>query len=936
VPSSGRKFGAFEELPDPGSADSLDDLVERLRLLKAWAGDLSYEQITGRVNAAIRAGRPTSELVGKTTVVSCFRSGRRRVNHDLVVAVVAALHPDVGYVAQWRQALQTISGQATAARQVRVQDSLPPGLVEFTGRTVELDQLRRALHAGVVTGGAVVVSAIAGMAGVGKTELAVHAGHLLAEEKMVDRALFVNLRGFHPDPAQPPADPAAVLDGFLRLLGVPGQQIPHDLPARITLYRRRLAGTRTLVLLDNAADATQVRPLLPDISGCPVLVTSRRDLTDLDLATHLAVDVFTPPEATAFLAKAAPEVPVGADPGAVARIAARCGHLPLALGLIAARIRAQPGWTLTDHADRLDERHHQQRLDSGVQLALDLSYQHLPADRQRLLRLVALHPGHDFDTHAAAALTGADPATTTVQLDDLCRDHLLQLAAPGRYTLHDLVRGYAAARSADEDPPPERRAALTRLFDFYLATAAAAMDTLYPAETHRRPRIPAFGSAPAPADPDTARAWLDTERPTLVTVAAHTATHGWAAHTAHLSNTLFRYLEGGYLTDAVTIHGHALRAARRTGDSTAQAQAANELGAAHMWLGHTGPAVEYLQQALDLSQRAGDVAVQAGALNGLGLVTRNSGRYRLAADFMTRALALYRRTDNRAGQAAVLVNLGVVEEWCGRYRAAIDYLEEALRLCQAMGDQHREACVLNCLGYVEVELSSYQQASDHLQRALTLFRQFGNRISEAATLDSLGHLHTRLGRPTLAAASYRQALSIFRETGKRDGEACAFNGLAEATLAAGHPADIGTRHEQARAHTGLGHAHRALGETGHARRHYRHAVSLYTELEMPDADQLRAHLAAIPTDSLPTSSPNPIGTVAISTGSTPGTAEPEQHRRGDTERQPGDAQRERGGRGRARQGTEGHLDAHGDAGTGEPADLTARVDDDENTRVPWA
>lgn len=862
MPSSGRKVGTFDELPDPGSADSLDDLVERLRLLKAWAGDPSYEQITGRVNAAVRAGRPAGELVGKTTVVSCFRSGRRRVNPDLVVAVVAALHPDVGYVAQWRQALQMISGQATAAGQVRVQDSLPPGLVEFTGRTAELDRLRRALHAGIVTGGAVVVSAIAGMAGVGKTELAVHAGHLLAREKMVDRVLFVNLRGFHHDPTQPPADPAAVLDGFLRLLGVTGHQIPHDLRARITLYRQRLAGTRTLVLLDNAADATQVRPLLPGSSGCPVLVTSRRDLSDLDPATLLAVDVFTPAEAAAFLTRAAPEVPVGADPDAVARIAARCGHLPLALGLVAARLRAQPGWTLTDHADRLDERHHQQRLDSGVQLALDLSYQQLPADRQRLLRLVALHPGHDFDTHAAAALADADPATTTVQLNELCRDHLLQLAAPGRYTLHDLVRGYAAARSGDEDPPPGRRAALTRLFDFYLATAAAAMDTLHPAETHRRPRIPAFGSAPELADPDTARAWLDTERPTLVTVAAHTAAHGWAAHTTRLSTTLFRYLEGGHLTDALTIHGHALRAAGRTNNPIAQAQAANELGAAHWWLGHTELAIEHLQQALDLSQQAGDLAGQAWALNGFSVIERDSGRYQSATELMMRALALYKRTGDHSGQIAVLTNLSVVEEWCSRYQAAIDYLDEALRLCLATGDQHREAWVLNCLGIVEIELSSYRAAADHLQRALALFRQFGHRTREGATLDSLGNLHTRLGQPTLAAGFYRQALSIFRETGERYDEACAFNGLAEATLAAGRPADavthhtaalamatdIGTRHEQARAHLGLGHAHRALGDTAQARRHYRLALAIYTDLDLPDVDQIRAHLTAIPTD----------------------------------------------------------------------------------------
>jgi len=901
VPRSGRKVGTFKKLPDPGGAGSLDELVERLRLLKAWAGDPSYEQITGRVNAAVRAGRPASELVGKTTVVSCFRSGRRRINPDLVVAVVAALHPDVGYVAQWRQALQTVSGQAAAAGQVRVQDSLPPGLAEFTGRTAELDRLRRALHANVVTGGAVVVSAIAGMAGVGKTVLAVHAGHLLAGEKLVDRVLFVNLRGFHPDPAQPPADPAAVLEGFLRLLGVAGQQIPHDLPARIRVYRQRLAGTRTLVLLDNAADAAQVRPLLPDSPGCPVLVTSRRDLTDLDATTHLPVDVFTPAEAAAFLTRAARGVPVGADPGAGARIAERCGHLPLALGLTAARLRTQSGWTLTDHADRLDERRHQQRLDSGVHLALDLSYQQLPADRQRLLRLVALHPGQDFDTHAAAALTGADLATTTLHLDNLCHDHLLHLAAPGRYTLHDLVRGYATDRSSDEDPPPARRAALTRLFDFYLASAAAAMDTLYPAESHRRPRIPAFGSAPALTDPDTARAWLDTERPTLVAVTAHTATHGWPTHTVHLSPTLFRYLHGGHNTDALTIHGHACAAARHTGDPTAQAEALTSLGTAYQWLGRIGPASESFQQALHLSQQTGDLNGQARALVGLSLTEPN--RYQQSVDFIARALTLYRQTADRTGQAIALNNLGVLEWRRRRHETSAAHFEHSLVLSRQIDHRLCEARALNGLGSAEVRLGRYGPAGANLQQARVLFRELGNRAGEANVLDCQGILQSDLGRPTRAAAFHEQAVAIFRETGERAGEASALNGLGEATQAASHPTeaithhsaaltiatDIDDRWQQARAHTGLGHAHRALGETDHARHHYQHALTHYTDLDMPDADQIRAHLAGIPPDSPPRSSPYLIGTVTISTRGTPGTPEQDQHARGAAESQPGGA-----------------------------------------------
>jgi tetratricopeptide (TPR) repeat protein len=862
---------AFVVLPDPGPASTVDDLVERLRLLKVWAGDPSYECIKDRINTSwTAAGRPAAELAGKTTIVDCFRPGRRRLNTELVVAVVQALHPDVGYVTQWRQALQVISGQAQAAAQVRVQDRLPPDLAGFTGRTAELDRLRRVLHQGQQDGSAVVISAIEGMAGVGKTQLAIHAGHLLAQDKPFDRVLFVNLRGFHPDTAQPPADPAAVLDGFLRLLGVPGTKIPHDLPARTAAYRDRLAGSHTLVVLDNAANEDQVRPLLPETPDCPVLVTSRRSLTDLHPAVHLTVDVFTPDEALAFLTRAVRQIPVGQDPDAAARIAHRCGYLPLALGLVTGHIRGTPGWTLTDHADRLDEHHHNRHLDTGVQLALDLSYQHLPVDRQRLLRLVALHPGQDLDAHAAAALADSDLSTTRAHLHHLCGDHLLQQPTPGRYTFHDLVRAYAASRGSDEDPPPQRHAALTRLFDHYLATTATAMNTLHPADAYRRPHIPSAGTpAQALTDPDTARAWLDTERPTLIAVVAHTATHGWPAHTARMSTTLYRYLEGGHHTDALAVHGAALRAARHTGDQAAQAHAIYGIGTAHLQLGRHGLAAEHLRRALHLFRRAGNPAGQAHALNNLGVVETRLGRFRPAADHLRQALALFRQTGDRIGRARALGNIGNLEGRLGRDRRAVEHHRQALNLCREAGDRGGEADAMKSLGDAEVRLGRYGPAAYHLQQSLNLFRRAGHLTGEVWALDGLGILHTRLGQPAQATRYHQQALVICRETNDRDGEVCALNGLGEAALIAGRPADALTHHtsalthhtsalthhtsaadianrdQQARAHTGLGHAHHTLNDLARARQHYQHALTLYTDLGMPDADQIRAHLTTI-------------------------------------------------------------------------------------------
>ncbi len=856
--------------PDPGQATTVDGLVERLRSLKVWAGSPSYETIKDRVNATwAMAGRSAGEMVGKTTVVDSFRLGRRRLSTDLVIAVVQALHPDVGYVAQWRQALQVIGGESAAAGQVRVQDTLPPDLATFTGRAPELERLRRALAGAQQAGARAVISVIEGMAGVGKTQLAIHAAHMLDRERPFDRVLFVNLRGFHPDPAQPPADPAAVLDAFLRLLGVAGHRIPHDLDARAALYRRRVGGMSALIVLDNAANANQVRPLLPGTAGCAVLVTSRRSLCDLDPVACLAIDVFTTDEGRTFLARTASEVPAGDDPGAPTRIVEACGHLPLALGLVAGHIRAKPGWTLTDHAIWLEERHRDRRLDTGVELALDLSYHHLPADRRRLLRLLALHPGHDVDAYAAAALAGTDLDTARAHLNHLCGDHLLQQGIPGRHTFHDLVRAYATIRAHDEDRPADRHAVLTRLFDHYLATAAAAMSTLHPAEAHLRPEIaPAAAPAPDLADPDTALAWLDAERHTLVAIAGHTAAHGWPDLTVRLSRTLFRYLTSGHPTDAMAVHGHALRAGRRTGDRLGQAHALTDLGAAHLRLGRPAPAAEHYRQALELFRQIRDPAGEARTVNNLGIVEAQTGHYGAAAAHYSQALRLYGKAGDPAGEARSLNNLAFIEKRLGRYEAATEHYAQALDVVRGLGDRDSEGYSLINLADVETRAGWYEPAGHHLRQALTHLRQLGNRTGEANALDGLGLLHTRLGEPGRAAEHHQHALRLFRETGYRHGEAWARNGLGEAALAAGCPADalahhgaaraiaadIGVREQLARADTGLGHAHHALADPDRAREHYRLALTVYTELGAPEANQLRTLLDNIDPPTPPSES----------------------------------------------------------------------------------
>jgi tetratricopeptide (TPR) repeat protein len=841
------------EPPDPGQARTVDGLVERLRQLKVFAGDPSFETVKERVNAAwTAAGRPASELAGKTTVVDCFRLGRRRLNTDLVTAVVGALHPDPGYVAQWRQALRVVAGSGQAASQVRVQENLPSHEDDFTGRVSEQQTLTTALGPGRPAGTARPrVGVIAGMAGVGKTRLAVQVGRQLGP---FDRVLFVDLRGFHPD--QPPAEPGAVLDGFLRLLGVPGQQMPYDLAARSAAYRERLAGQRVLVVLDNAVDENQVLPLLPDTADAVTLVTSRRTLTGLQTSAHVILGVFTPEEANRVLMQAAPDGPVGFDPDAATRIAERCGHLPLAVGLLAGHIRAKPGWTLTDHADRLDERHRLRRIDTGVELAFDLSYRHLPPNAQGLLRLLAVHPGQQPDLYAAAALAGTDLAEAADLVRVLRHNHLLLTSAPGRYALHDLVRAYAAGRATDEDPPPSRRAAVTRLFDYYLATAGAALDIMLPGDKDARPKV-APPSTPVPefTGPETALSWLDTERPTLVAMAVHAADHGWPDYAAMFSKQLFRYLLGSSNSDALTLHSHARDAARRAGDRLAEAAALRHYAVSMSQHGLFEPASVHLEEALALFEAAGDVDGQARVLGNLGLMEERLGRPS-AIDRHKQALTLFQELGDRGNEARSLLTIGLTEERLGLLSSALERYTQALEVFRAEGDGHGIAAALRDLGGIEVKLGDFEAADEHLAGALAGFRDLGMKDAVAWTLDWVGALDAARGRHEAAVEVFERSLRMHRELSDRHGQAWVLNAHGEVMLASGRPdealrlhtearelaVEIKAADEQARAYAGLGRAHQALGDVAQARRRLERALDLFTELGMPNAEGVRTAL----------------------------------------------------------------------------------------------
>ena len=743
---------------------------------------------------------------------------------------------------------------------------LPAGPRHFTGRDDELGVLTGLLADVGAPGGAVVISAIGGTAGIGKTALAVHWAHQVAD-RFPDGQLYVNLRGYDPDEPVPAAE---ALAGFLRALGVPGHDIPPEAEERAARYRTLVAGRRMLVVLDNAGQVDQVRPLLPGSPGCVAVVTSRDALAGLvarDGAARLDLGLLPPAEAVGLL-RTLIGSRVDADPDAADTLAARCARLPLALRVAAELAAARPVASLAELADELADQ--QQRLDlldaggdprTAVRAVFSWSYRHLDFAAARAFRLLSMHTGADLDRYAAAALIGTTVDRAGQLVDQLSRAHLLQSTGHGRYVMHDLLRAYGRGLAAANRRKDERRPALTRLFDYYLHTSAAAMTTLFPVEASgpsSMPR-PATLALPATDDRETARAWLEAERANYVAAASHAAAAGWPGHATRMAATVFRYLDvGGHMSEAVTIHSHACRAATLIGDRAAEAEALTCLGVAYLRQGLFAQAAGHLHQALRLCQQAGDRGGQARALVDLGLVDLRQGNHERGRGGLQLGAAMYRDIGDRFGEARAMANLGIIERRLGRYRQASECLLQSLAVCQAAGDRLSQAPVLTNLGLVDLQLGRYQQAVGHHRQALAVFRETGNRNGEAHALSNLGTAELRWQRYQHAAGHLRQALTLFRETSDRAGEAEALNGLGELLLATGQPGDaraqhaaalvltgqIGDKYEQARAHDGLARCYHAADDPGGTVRHWQEALALYSDLDAPEAEQVRAHLTA--------------------------------------------------------------------------------------------
>ncbi|MDT9687210.1 BTAD domain-containing putative transcriptional regulator [Streptomyces sp. P9(2023)] len=710
----------------------------------------------------------------------------------------------------------------TAPTKPQGSNFLPYDVPDFTGREGELDGLIR-LWSGN-NGGVVTISAIDGMAGVGKTTLAVHAGHRLADQ-FPDGQLFVDLQAH--TAGQAPLDAGAALEILLGQLGLPAQQIPASVADRAALWRSELSGRRVLAVLDNALGADQVRPLLPGASRALVLITSRRRLTDLDGAHALSLDVLPAADAVELFTAIVGER-AAAEPLAVLDVLQLCGFLPLAVRIAAARLHHRPRWTVAYLADRLrDQRRRLSELatsERGVAAAFTLSYEQLTPDQQRMFRLLGLQPGRDVSPEAASALADLPLDEAETLLEDLLDAHVLSQHQLGRYTFHDLLREHALATAAAEEPPNARREALGRLFHHYLHTASTAIDHLYPQGKGRRPRIPApdTPASSPPQDEAEAITWLDSERANLMATGQYAAEHDWLPHTSQLAATLHRYLLGhAHQADALVLSGLALRAARRSGDTAAEARTLIDLGQVHFWWhGAYEQAAEHYRHALDLSRGIGDQGAAAGALQALGAVSTRRREYDQAHDHCAQALVLFRELGDRGGEARCMTDLGIVHERQGRYEDAHEHHRQALHVHRETGSRIGETVVLNNIGLLYQRQGRYDEARRHHHQALELSRRFDFPGDEAESLNALAEAARSMGDLTQAATEHDSALTLARE--------------------------FSYRPEQARAHDGLARVHRDLGRIDLAHDHARQALDLYTALAVPEADEIRTFLTGLP------------------------------------------------------------------------------------------
>jgi len=645
---------------------------------------------------------------------------------------------------------------------------LPPAVSHFVGRIDELAMLGGLLRGRAETGGTVVISAIGGTAGVGKTALAVYWAHRVAD-RFPDGQLYVDLRGF--SPGGQVVSPGDAVRRFIDALEVPPERVPVDLDAQVALYRSLVAGRRMLIVLDNARDSAQVRPLLPAAPTCLVLVTSRNQLSGLVAAAGadlIDLDLLSEGEARQLLAQRMGTHRVAAEPDAVAEVITRCARLPLALALVAARAAVRPRVPLRVLAGELaDARQRWQALTgddphTDVRAVFSWSYHALAPPAARLFRLLGLHPGPDISAPAAASLAGITPDAAWSLLAELTRASLLTEPTADRYTFHDLLRDYAIQLADSIDTDEQRLTATGRILDHYLHTAHHAAQLLNLARDPVPLAPPRAGVTPERlSDHAQAWGWLTAQRPVLLAAVAHAAATGFDTHTWQLARTLWTFLDRrGHWHDWVAVARAAVAAAQRLADPTIQARSHRNLAYIYTRLGRLDDARTQLRHALDLATRTGDQTQQAHTHISLANLGERRGHPAQSMHHARQALHLYQAAGHQAGQADALNAVGWYHALLGKHQQALAYCQQALTLHQQRGDRVGQTETWDSLGYVYLHLGQHTQAVTCYQHAVTLSRDLGARYPEATTLTRLGDAQHAAGNPEAACDAWRQALVI--------------------------------------------------------------------------------------------------------------------------------------------------------------------------------
>ncbi len=684
---------------------------------------------------------------------------------------------------------------ARAASPRRVPAQLPADVADFTGRDRHLDRLR-----GLVSetrrgdNPPMTIAVVAGAPGLGKTALAVHAAHLLRRD-FRDGQLYVGLRGG----SEQPVPPDEVLARFLRDLGVDGARVPVDAEERAAMYRTRLAERQMLLVLDDARDAAQVRPLLPGSGSCTVIATSRHRLSDLAGSQLVDLDVLDDGEAAELFTRIIGAERADAEPGPVRDVLAACAGLPLAIRIAGARLTARRSWSVGTLADRLaDQRRRMDEFTAGdlaVRAAFQVSFDALPRpanrngiDPARVFRLLGVWQGPSISLHAAAALTGEPEGPVADALEVLVDANLLESPAPDRYRLHDLLRAYAAERAEADEAPQATEEAVHRVLSWYLRTADAGAGVVAP-YLDRVPLGPAEpGCEPmAFATAERALDWCEQERANLVAATRQSASHGLHDIAWKLPAAMKVCLDRlGYRAEWLTTHRLALASARELGDRAGEAWVLTNLG---MVLGQqrAQDAVGYFEQALAIYRETGDRRYQAQVANNLAFCYLVLGRHEEAVTALLGALKLQRQAGRRYGEGVALCNLGEAYVELGRHDEAIAVSQEALAIAREVGSVRDEGYALHNLGRAHLELGHLTEAADLFEQALAIHRAAGERFGEAQDLKRIGAARARAGHLAEARDMWTRARILFEGLGE-DGQAAELGARLE---------KLGTTHKSA-------------------------------------------------------------------------------------------------------------------------------------------